>query len=134
MNAALGALTADHSGAGSALISAMRQVGGTFGVAILGTVLASAYRSHLDVSGLPPQAAGIAHSSVAGGIAVARGTGSAVLLAEVRTAFVHALDTMLWVCGGISLAAALLALAFLPRSRPGKLAATEAPALAQITG
>jgi hypothetical protein len=107
MNAALGALTADHSGAGSALISAMRQVGGTIGVAVLGTVLGSSYRGHLDVSGLPAQAAGLARSTIAGGIAVARGTGSAALLVDVRTAFVHALDAMLWVCAGIALAAAL---------------------------
>jgi MFS transporter, DHA2 family, multidrug resistance protein len=134
MNAAMGALTADHSGAGSALISAMRQVGGTIGVAILGTVLGSAYRSHLDVSGVPHPAAGIARSSVAGGMAVARGTGSAPLLDEVRTAFVHALDAMLWVCAGIAVAAALLALAFLPRPRPDELAASsQAPQPAQIT-
>jgi hypothetical protein len=39
MNAALGAIAAERSGSGSALISAMRQVGATTGVAILGTVL-----------------------------------------------------------------------------------------------
>jgi hypothetical protein len=48
-------------------------------------------------------------------------TGSAELLTEVRTAFVDALDAMLWVCGGIALAAALLAVAFLPRRGPGQL-------------
>jgi len=53
MNAALGALSAETSGSGSALISALRQVGATIGVAVLGTVLASVYRSHLVVTGLP---------------------------------------------------------------------------------
>ena len=53
MNAALSALSAERSGSGSALISAMRQVGATIGVAVLGTVLASVYRSHLVVTGLP---------------------------------------------------------------------------------
>src|SRR2546430_4334764 len=49
MNAALSALSAERSGSGSALISAMRQVGATIGVAVLGTVLSSVYRGHLDV-------------------------------------------------------------------------------------
>ena len=96
----------------------MRPVGATTGVAILGTVLSSAYRSHVDVSGLPPPAATAVRTGIAGGIAVPRQTGSTALLDTVRTAFVHALDVMLGVCGGIALASALLALAFLPR--PGR--------------
>ena len=47
MNAAIGALSAERSGAGSALVPALRQVGATIGVAILGTVLSSVYSSHL---------------------------------------------------------------------------------------
>lgn len=135
MNAALSALTPERSGAGSALISAMRQVGATMGVAILGTVLNSAYRSHLSLPGLPSRAAGIAHTSLAGGVAVAHEVGSAVLLHEVRVAFVDALDVMLWVCAGIALASALLAAAFLSsRKRGAGKAETEMPASAQAIG
>jgi len=97
----------------------MRQVGATIGVAILGTVLSSAYRSQADVSGLPPAAA----AAVRNGIAVARQAAPTALPDTVRTAFAHALDVMLGVCGGITLASALLALAFLPRPTP-----TPAPA------
>ena len=43
----------------------------------------------------------------------------------VRTAFVHAMDVMLWVCGGIALAAAVLALAFLPPQVPAETATDE---------
>ena len=53
MNAAIGALSAERSGAGSALISALRQVGATIGVAVLGTILGSVYRGHLALTGLP---------------------------------------------------------------------------------
>src|SRR5438270_2818742 len=53
MNVALGALSAERSGSGSALISAMRQVGATIGVAVLGTVLSSGYHARLSVAGLP---------------------------------------------------------------------------------
>lgn len=39
MSVAMGALSAERAGAGSGLLQALRQVGGTIGVAILGTVL-----------------------------------------------------------------------------------------------
>jgi MFS transporter, DHA2 family, multidrug resistance protein len=119
LNAALGALTPDRSGSGSALMTAMRQVGGTIGVAVLGTVLASVYRTHLSLTGITAAAsAGVAdaaRSSVGDGVAVAGATRSAPLLHAVRTAYVQGMDVMLWACGGIALTAALLALAFLPR-------------------
>jgi MFS transporter, DHA2 family, multidrug resistance protein len=115
MNAALGALSAERSGSGSALITAMRQVGATIGVAVLGTVLLSAYRSHLDLGGLPAAAAGAVRTGVAAGVGVAGALHSAVLLGEVRAAFAHGLDVMLAVCAGIAGLSALLALVFLPR-------------------
>ena len=114
LNAALGALSPARSGSGSALITAMRQVGGTIGVAVLGTVLATVYRSKLHLPGLPAAAGNAVRGSVAGGIATARATGSGVLLESVRNAYVHGMDVMLWVCSGIAIASALLALAFLP--------------------
>jgi len=131
MNAALSALSAERSGSGSALISAMRQVGATIGVAVLGTVLASVYRSHLVVTGLPAAAAAAAKSSVVAGVAVAHALGSAALLDSARSAFVQGMDTMLWVCGGIALASAILALLFLPRRADGAPgAAADAPPVA----
>jgi hypothetical protein len=115
MNAALGALSAERSGSGSALITAMRQVGATIGVAVLGTVLLSAYRSQLDLGGLPAAAAAAVRTSVAAGVAVAAAVHSAGLLASVRDAFAHGLDVMLAVCAAIAGLSALLALVFLPR-------------------
>jgi EmrB/QacA subfamily drug resistance transporter len=131
MNAAIGALSAEGSGAGSALISAMRQVGATIGVAILGTVLNSVYRGHLDVTGLPAAVANAAKSSVVAGVAVADTLGSAALLDSVRHAFVAGLDTMLWICGGIALVSAILAVLFLPR-RPEGAAGPAAAAAAPV--
>jgi EmrB/QacA subfamily drug resistance transporter len=119
MNAALSALSAERSGSGSALISAMRQVGATIGVAILGTVLGSVYRGHLDVTGLPAAVAGVAKSGVVGGVAVAHALHSPALLESVRSAFVMGLDTMLWVCAAIAAVSAILALIFLPRRADG---------------
>ena len=93
----------------------MRQVGATIGVAVLGTVLLSAYRSHLDLGGLPAAAAGAVRTGVGAGVAVAGALHSAALLGEVRAAFAHGLDVMLAVCAGIAGLSAVLALVFLPR-------------------
>ena len=118
MNAAIGALSAERSGAGTALITAMRQVGATIGVAVLGTVISDVYRSQLHLAGLPAAAAA-AVRSIGVGLQVAHAAGSQILLSAVRTAFVHGMDLMLWVCAGIALASALLALSFLPRRAGG---------------
>ena len=134
MNAALGALSPERSGSGSALITAMRQVGATIGVAVLGTVLLSGYRGQLRLGGLPAAVAGVVRSSVAGGVAVAGATHSAALLLMTRTAFVHGLDVMLAVCAVIALASALLALVFLPRRAAAAVPAGTAPAGAGSSG
>ncbi len=117
MGAALGALSAERSGAGSALLTAMRQVGSTIGVAVLGTVISTSYGSGVATAaaGLPGQAASAVRSSVGAGVAVARSLGSPALLDTVRNAFVHGMSGMLWTCGGIAVACAVLALLFLPR-------------------
>ena len=52
-NAALGALTGERSGVGSALMQAVQKVGAPFAVAILGAVLNAGYRDHLALAGLP---------------------------------------------------------------------------------
>jgi DHA2 family multidrug resistance protein-like MFS transporter len=102
-----------------------RQVGGTLGVAILGTVLNSGYRSHLPLAGLPAVAVNAARRSVPAGIAVAQKMNSTSFLHSVRHAFTEAMGSTLWVCGSVALASVLLALFFLPRGLAA--AAEEAP-------
>jgi DHA2 family multidrug resistance protein-like MFS transporter len=114
MNAAVGPLTPERSASGGALISAVRQVGATIGVAVLGSLVSNGYTSRLHLDGLPASAASAVKSSVAGGVAVAQRLGSVPLLDDVRSAFIHGMDIMLWTCAGIALASALLALVFLP--------------------
>ncbi|HEX4059969.1 MAG TPA: DHA2 family efflux MFS transporter permease subunit [Streptosporangiaceae bacterium] len=119
MNAAISALTAERSASGTALITAMRQVGATIGVAVLGTIINDAYRGGLHLTGLPTAAAGAVRASIGQAVQVAHATGSATLLGSVRLAYVHGLDIMLWVCAGIAVTSALLALLFLPRRVTG---------------
>jgi EmrB/QacA subfamily drug resistance transporter len=121
MTAAMGDLSSERAGAGSALITALRQVGSTVGVAILGTVISNAYSSQVAgaVSHLSAGAAAAVKSGAGSGVAVAQQLGSADLLHSVRTAFVHGMDQMLWVCGGIAIACALLAVTVLRTRQPG---------------
>jgi predicted MFS family arabinose efflux permease len=114
MNAAIGRLTGERSGVGSAVITAIRQVGGVLGVAVLGSLLNSAYRDRLDLTGLPAQAAGAVRDNVASGLVVAQQLDSAGLVTMVRAAFVHGMDLLLATSGGIAVVAAVLALVFLP--------------------
>jgi EmrB/QacA subfamily drug resistance transporter len=133
MGAALGALSAERSGVGSALIQALRQVGGAIGVAILGAVLGAVYRGRLDLSGVPAPVADPVRRSVSGGVAVAHRLESVTLLDSVRAAFVHGMDTMLWVCAGIAVFGAVLAVVFMPgRAEPVEAERTD-PAQPQRT-
>jgi MFS transporter, DHA2 family, multidrug resistance protein len=122
LNAALSALTPERSGSGSALMSAMRQVGATIGVAVLGTVIATVYRSRLHLAGLPASVTAVARSSVSAGVAVAQHAPAAVsagLLGAVHHAYTDGLDVMLWICAGIAIAAAILAILFIPANATG---------------
>ncbi|MGW7686024.1 DHA2 family efflux MFS transporter permease subunit [Kribbella sp. NPDC054772] len=115
MNAALGVLDPERAGTGSGLLQAFRQVGGTVGVAVLGTVLNSVYRTNVDTTGLPAQAADAVQKSLGGGLAVATKTGSAGLLNDVRDAFMTSLNTTMWVSGGIAVIGAILAGVLMPK-------------------
>lgn len=104
MDIALGALTPSRSGVGSGLLQALRQVGGTLGVAILGTVLNAGYRG-----GLPAGIPDAAKESVAVGVRVPG------LLEAAQRAFVDGMGATLWVCAGFAVLGAVLTVAFLPR-------------------
>jgi DHA2 family multidrug resistance protein-like MFS transporter len=123
MDAALGTLTGD-TGVGSAVIQAVRMVGGSFGAAVLGSVLNAGYRGRVDLTGLPPAAAHAVRDSVFGGLEVARRTASAALAGSARAAFVHGMDLVFLVCGGLGAAGVLVAL-LLPRRAALPSAATE---------
>jgi EmrB/QacA subfamily drug resistance transporter len=136
-DAIMGALPPGKAGAGSAVNDATRQVGGTLGVAIVGSVLSSAYGSHVAASlarlGAPHAAADAARQSVEAGLAVsARFPGglSAAAGEAARQAFMTGLHAGSLVAAGATAAAALVALAFLP-ARPRR--APQLPA-AQFTG
>ncbi|MEV4116546.1 MFS transporter [Nonomuraea sp. NPDC049695] len=113
MDGALGSLPPGDAGVGAAVNQSIRTLGGSFGAAVLGSILTSAYRA-----AVPQQA----RESVFAGLAAARSAGSAGLADMVRSAFVHGLDIVLVTSGGLGLLGVLVALAWLPgtpeRPRP----------------
>ncbi|MEH6374650.1 MFS transporter [Streptomyces sp. KLMMK] len=104
MALAVGALSPERAGAGSALLSALRQAAGTTGVAVLGTVLSTRYHSELGPLNHKPVSEG-----VGSGVAVADSLGDATMLHDVQTAFMSGMDLLLIVCAGIAVAGLVLA-------------------------
>ncbi|MBB5079254.1 MFS transporter [Nonomuraea endophytica] len=100
MDAALSALSPGNVGVGAAVNQSIRTLGGSFGAAILGSILTSAYRA-----GVPEQA----RESVFAGLATTSAD-------TVRAAFIHGLDLVLVTCGALGAAGVLLALVWLPAS------------------
>ena len=123
--AALGALSPEHAGVGSAVIQAVNKAGAPFAAAILGSVLNATYRGRLDLAGLPAGVAGTVRDSVFAGVAAARQLDSPWLLHAVHGAFVDGMDVMLWVCAAIAVAGAVLAVVFLPAAAEAGPAARE---------
>jgi EmrB/QacA subfamily drug resistance transporter len=114
MDAVLGELPPERSGSGSAVTMTLRQVAGALGVALLGSLLASAYTGRLPLPGVPTPVAHAARDSVATGTAVAARLGDPALLAAVQQAYVHAMGVVLMVCAGVALLGAAACAAFLP--------------------
>jgi DHA2 family multidrug resistance protein-like MFS transporter len=126
--AIMGALPRGKAGAGSAVNDTTREVGGTLGVAIVGSVLNSAYGSHvltgLTALGAPAAAAHLAGQSVVAGMNVAAGFPAPLRDAAttvVQSAFMTGAHRGSLVAAGTALAGALVALAFVPaRPAPGE--------------
>jgi EmrB/QacA subfamily drug resistance transporter len=119
--AIMGALPPDKAGVGSAVNDTTRELGGTLGVAVVGSVLSSAYGSHVVSAlrglGVPGRVASEAGQSVAAGLVVAGhlppGLREAAA-AAAREAFMTGVHQGSLVAAGATAAAALVALIFLP--------------------
>lgn len=120
MDLALGELSTESAGVGSAVNQAIRTLGGSFGAAVLGSVLSASYRDGLDLGGLSESAQGAVKESVFGGLEVAKLTNSSALADTVRSAFVSGLDVVLAVSGGLGVLGLLIALVWVPRRRAGQ--------------
>ncbi|MCX2965789.1 DHA2 family efflux MFS transporter permease subunit [Gordonia aquimaris] len=114
------ALDPEQAGAGSAVNDTTREIGGTLGVAVLGSVLTSVYTTgvadRLSALGLPQTVSGLAEDSVMAGVEVARQAPATVadpIRIAVQEVFVDGLHGAVWVAVAITSAAALAALILL---------------------
>ncbi|MFF7459270.1 MFS transporter [Kitasatospora sp. NPDC008115] len=105
----------ERSGVGSAVLQAVNKVGAPLGAAVLGSVLATGYQSHLALPELPAEAVAVVESGVFGGLAVAKESGSEALRTTVQESFVHGLNVSLLVSVGFALAGLVCTLVFLPK-------------------
>jgi EmrB/QacA subfamily drug resistance transporter len=134
-DAIMGALPRGKAGAGSAVNDTTRELGGTLGVAIVGSVMSSVYGSHVLAAltriGAPPAATAAAQQSVVAGLDVAAqlppGLRDAATAAAAQ-AFMDGLRAGSLVAAAATAVAALATLAFLPararRTAPAELDTT----------
>ena len=125
----MGAISRAQAGVGSAINDSTRLVGGTLGVAVIGSVYASVYASKLSATipaAVPAPAAAIAHQSVgaadaaAGQITALGHPALGLALHHASTnAFLDGLTIGALVAGSIAAAGALLAARFLPAQPTG---------------
>jgi len=124
-----------HAGVGSAMNDTVRMVGGTLGVAVLGSLLSSRYGAGMEgaVDGLPDSAAAAASDSIGHATVVADhvgGDAGATLDRIAETAFSNAMSTTLIVAAGVAMAGAIVARVVLPgreRERAEKTALAAEP-------
>lgn len=116
----MGSLPVDKAGVGSAVNDTTRELGGTLGVAIVGSVFSSIYIAALNdgpvFETLPAQAREITEESVAAAGIVAQQLGGEgpAFLAEVNDAFLSGLSVACLVVASVAAAGSLFALRFLP--------------------
>jgi EmrB/QacA subfamily drug resistance transporter len=123
--AIMGVVPSAKAGVGSAVNDATRELGGTLGVAVIGSVSLSLYRGGLGDEKLPAAALEPARESIGAALAAASrlaGSGdpgaAARLATAARDGFIDGLQAGCLVAAGVVLLGALLVLAFLP-AHPG---------------
>jgi EmrB/QacA subfamily drug resistance transporter len=123
LDAILGSLPAGETGAGSALTRTLQNIGSSFGVAIMGSILNGAYQSHVSgqLAGLPAQVQAAAQSSVAVAAAIARHLPSplgARVLRAAQESYSQGMSEVMLVSAAMMIAGAILMALFLPARAP----------------
>jgi DHA2 family multidrug resistance protein-like MFS transporter len=121
----------NKAGVGSAVNDTTREVGGAIGIAVVGSIVTSVYRSHVAnaLKVLPPDLATIAGRNAGAAIEVAGRlpdpTASASFAKAVRQSFVDGMHLGLRVSAALAVVAGVAVVARLPhREAPGGRTAT----------
>ncbi len=135
--AAMNAVDRTKAGAASGVLSMSRMIGSTFGVALMGALVATIGRSKIDSSlpHLPAATRATLANSIGSGSTLGGHHASAQVVATVREAFVSALGTGLTIGGAVTLSGAFVAWALIENKQkttqpeaavaPGELAAED---------
>lgn len=117
----MSAVPLDKAGVGSAVNDTTRELGAALGVAVLGTVLGSAYRSSIDLSSssLSGEEVARAEESIGGAVSVAQdmSDGGPALLQQAHDAFVDAFRVTNALSIALTLGVAAMVLVVLRRPR-----------------
>jgi hypothetical protein len=122
----MGSLPRDMAGVGSAINDTGREVGGTLGVAIIGSIFATTYGPRivelLTPMGLPEAAVSAAEESVGAAFAVAEQVGDPAVSGTIRelagTSFLEGFQAACTTVGIVAIVGAILAYRFLPSRTP----------------
>jgi len=119
INVILGVLPESHTGAGTALTRSLQQIGASFGVAIMGSLLNNAYRDMLaeHLTGLPARLKDVAEGSVAGATLMAVHLPAPLgsdLIRAARDAYTAGMTDVLRISAGVIVTAAVLIGMFMP--------------------
>jgi EmrB/QacA subfamily drug resistance transporter len=124
-------LPAARAGVGSAVNDATRELGGTLGVAVVGSLFSSVYAARLAEGVFARQPSGVlAQAEDSVGVATSVSAGSPQLTTALQNAFLAGLSTSCIAIGLLCLAGAVAAYLTLP----GRLAPVDVPAPAPIAG
>jgi EmrB/QacA subfamily drug resistance transporter len=124
----MGSIPRAKAGVGSAMNDTTRQAGGALGVAVMGSVLASRFSSHLAPAVAGRADGPLLRTSVEAAFAAARTTAGApghALDLAARAAFVNGMDAGVVVAAVVAAVGAVGALLFLPARATSEAAASE---------
>jgi EmrB/QacA subfamily drug resistance transporter len=116
----MGSVSLDKAGVSSAVNDTTRELGGTLGVAVVGSVFSSVYahalHSGATFGALPPEAQHATEESVGAAQQVAHhlGAGAPAFLTDVSNAFLSGLSVACLVVAGVAFVGAVIAARFLP--------------------
>ncbi|MCK8432164.1 MFS transporter [Streptomyces sp. D2-8] len=112
------ALPREKAGSASALSNTFRQVGGALGIAVLGSVLSTAYRTGIEdkLGALPPALRHTAGESIEAtlGVAAELGPRGESLVTPAYDAYLHAMHVTALCGAGVALAGAVVVVLCLP--------------------
>jgi len=126
------AVPLNKAGVGSAVNDTSRELGGALGIAVLGSIATSAYRSDFDpsvVAALPPEAAAAAGESIGAAISISQkipGEAGARLASEAGDAFTSAFSVSLIAAAAVAAISGVVVFIAGRAEAPPRVAADEA--------